>query len=96
MKEDLYITHELCKYDYSDIRKKSFDERYTDTPMRNDEIIALLNSQEKKIAELQERNNRQYERLKKITNLIINKEWDVLSEMAEDIESLKTIQLRKK
>lgn len=96
MKEDLYRTHKLCKYDYSDIWKKSFDERHTDTPMRNDEIIALLNSQEKKIAELQERNNRQYERLKKITNLIINREWDVLSEMAEDIESLKTIQLRKK
>lgn len=96
MKEDLYRTHELCRFDYSDICKKSFDERYTDTPMRNDEIIALLNSQEKKIAELQERNNWQYEKLKKITNLIKNKEWDVLSEMAEDIESLKTIQLRKK
>ena len=39
-----YRTNEIVKFDYSDICKKSADEMYTDTPLRNDEIVDLLNS----------------------------------------------------
>lgn len=52
MTEEKYRTHEICQFDYSDIWEKSFDERYTDTPMRNDEIVALLNNQNKVTEEL--------------------------------------------
>lgn len=52
MTEEKYRTHEFCQFDYSDIWEKSFDERYTDTPMRNDEIVALLNNQNKETEEL--------------------------------------------
>lgn len=37
-----YRTHEICQYDYSDIGEY-IDERHTDKPLRNDEIVALLN-----------------------------------------------------
>ena len=52
MTEGKYRTHEICQFDYSDIWEKSFDERYTDTPLRNDEIIKLLNEQEEEIQRL--------------------------------------------
>lgn len=52
MTEEKYRTHEICQFDYSDIWEKSFDERYTDTPLRNDEIVALLNNQNKVTEEL--------------------------------------------
>lgn len=52
MTEGKYRTHEICQFDYSDIWEKSFDERYTDTPLRNDEIIKLLNEQEELISYL--------------------------------------------
>lgn len=52
MTEEKYRTHELCQFDYSEIWKKSFDENYTDTPLRNDEVVKLLNDKDKKIKEL--------------------------------------------
>lgn len=56
--KEKYRTHELCQYDYSDIWEKSFDENYTDTPLRNDEIVKLLNDKDKKINELTSQLNR--------------------------------------
>ena len=52
MTEEKYRTHEICQFDYSDIWEKSFDERRTDTPLRNDEVVALLNNQNKITEEL--------------------------------------------
>lgn len=52
MTEEKYRTHELCQFDYSEIWKKSFDENYTDKPLRNDEVVKLLNDKDKKINEL--------------------------------------------
>lgn len=52
MTEEKYRTHELCQFDYSEIWKKSFDENYTDKPLRNDEVVKLLNEKDKEIKEL--------------------------------------------
>lgn len=38
-----YRVNTIVKYDYSEIWRKSDDEMYTDTPLRNDEVVELLN-----------------------------------------------------
>lgn len=47
-----YRTHEFCKFDYSNI-KEYIGEGYTDNPLRNDELVQILNQQEKQIEELE-------------------------------------------
>lgn len=47
-----YRVHELAKYKYSDI-SKYVGEEYTNEPLRNDELVDLLNSQDKKIKKLE-------------------------------------------
>ena len=47
-----YRVHELVKYKYSDI-SKYVGEEYTNEPLRNDELVDLLNSQDQKIKELE-------------------------------------------
>ena len=47
-----YIVHELAKYKYSDI-SKYVGEEYTNEPLRNDELVEILNSQDKRIEELE-------------------------------------------
>lgn len=47
-----YRVKSLVKYRYSDI-SEYVDEGYTDRPLRNDEVVDLLNSQDKKIKELE-------------------------------------------
>lgn len=42
MTEKRFRVHELVKYDYSEI-SEYVGEGYTDKPLRNDEIVALLN-----------------------------------------------------
>lgn len=46
-----YRVHELAKYKYSDI-SKYVGEEYTNEPLRNDELVEILNSQDQKIKEL--------------------------------------------
>ena len=43
MTEKQYVTHDIVKFDYSEIWRKSDDEMHTDTPLRNDEVVDLLN-----------------------------------------------------
>lgn len=50
---DKYRVHNLVKFDYSEIGKY-IDENHTDKPLRNDEIVDLLNEQEKRINKLKE------------------------------------------
>lgn len=47
-----YRTHYWVEYDYSDI-KEYIGEGYTDKPLRNDEVVDLLNSQDKRIKDLE-------------------------------------------
>lgn len=47
-----YRVHELAKYKYSDIGKY-VGEEYTNEPIRNDELVEILNSQDKRIKELE-------------------------------------------
>ena len=47
-----YKIHELAKYKYSDI-SKYVGEEYTNEPLRNDELVEILNSQDKRIKELE-------------------------------------------
>ena len=47
-----YKIHELAKYKYSDI-SKYVGEEYTNEPLRNDELVEILNSQDKRITELE-------------------------------------------
>ena len=48
-----YRVHDLVKYQYSDIAEE-IGEGYTDRPLRNDELVEILNSQDKRIEELEE------------------------------------------
>ena len=47
-----YSVHECVKYKYSDIGKY-IGEDYTNKPLRNDELVEILNSQDKRINELE-------------------------------------------
>ena len=47
-----YRVHHWTEYDYSEI-KEYVDEWHTDKPLRNDEVVDLLNSQDKRIKELE-------------------------------------------
>lgn len=47
-----YKVHELAKYKYSDI-SKYVGEEYTNEPLRNDELVEILNSQDKRIKDLE-------------------------------------------
>ena len=42
-----YRVHHWAEYDYSEI-KEYVDEWHTDKPLRNDEVVDLLNSQDKR------------------------------------------------
>ena len=52
MTEEKYHVHELVKYDYSEIGEY-IDENHTDKPLRNDEVVDLLNKQDELIKELE-------------------------------------------
>lgn len=54
MTEKRYLVNDIVKFDYSEIWKKSNDELHTDTPLRNDEIIDLLNENEQLKQEIKE------------------------------------------
>lgn len=47
-----YKVHECVKYKYSDIGKY-IGEGYTNKALRNDELVKILNSQDKKINDLE-------------------------------------------
>lgn len=47
-----YKVHHWAEYDYSEI-KEYVDEWHTDKPLRNDELVEILNSQDQKIKELE-------------------------------------------
>lgn len=49
-------------------------------------IVKLLNGQEEQIQSLKERNQRQYERLKEITDLMMERDWKSLEKMVKDWE----------
>jgi hypothetical protein len=89
MTEKRYVTNDIVKFDYSEIWIKSDNEMYTDTPLRNDEVIELLNENEqlkKQIQYLETRNKRQYEQLKKIRDLMYKRDWKALETIVEDWE----------
>ena len=47
-----YKVREFAKYKYSDI-SKYVGEEYTNEPLRNDELVEILNSQDKRIKDLE-------------------------------------------
>lgn len=52
----------------------------------NSQIVDLVNEQEERIRELKIRNERQYEILKEITNLMCARDWEALEKIVEDWE----------
>lgn len=50
---DKYRVHNWVKFNYSEIGEY-IDENHTDRPLRNDEIVDLLNSKDRRISELQQ------------------------------------------
>lgn len=57
--------------------------------MEIDRIVNLLNENEQlkeRIKELETRNNRQYERLNEITNLMFKRDWETLETMVDEWE----------
>lgn len=49
-----YRVHPWVKYQYSEIGEY-IDENHTDRPLRNDELVEILNSQDKRIKELEKK-----------------------------------------
>lgn len=58
MTEKQYRTNDIVEFDYSEIWEKSNNEMYTDKPLRNDEVVKLLNKQYKDICFHIEINNK--------------------------------------
>lgn len=54
--------------------------------MSNQEVVDLLNNQDDKIGELQERNDRQRERLDELYQLILNRDYDGQEELIKELE----------
>ena len=80
-----YRVHEIARLNYSDIGEY-IDEDHTDRPLRNDILVNLLNNQDDKIRELQERNDRQRERLDDLYQLILNRDYDGQEELIKELE----------
>lgn len=80
-----YRVHELARFNYSEIGEY-IDEDHTDRPLRNDILVDLLNNQDDKIRELQERNDRQRERLDDLYQLILNRDYDGQEELIKELE----------
>ena len=80
-----YRVHELVRLNYSDIGEY-IDEDHTDRPLRNDILVDLLNNQDDKIRELQERNDRQRKRLDGLYQLILNRDYDGQEELIKELE----------
>lgn len=59
MTEKKYRVNKEVKFDYSEI-EQYIGENYTDKPLRNDEIVDLLNEQEEEIKDLKCRLNSIY------------------------------------
>ena len=59
MTEKKYRVNKEVKFDYSKI-EQYIDENHTDKPLRNDEIVDLLNEQEEEIKDLKCRLNSIY------------------------------------
>ena len=74
MTEKKYRVHDWVKFDYSEIGQY-IGEEYTDKPLRNDEIVDLLNSQRKWLKEKSEIINnlkKENEQLKQDNNALIH------------------------
>lgn len=54
---DKYRVHNWVKFNYSQIGEY-IDENHTDKPMRNDELVDLLNKQHNQIKELEKENEK--------------------------------------
>ena len=80
-----YRVHELARLNYSDIGEY-IDEDHTDRPLRNDILVNLLNNKDDQIRELQERNDKQKERLDNLYELILNRDYDGQEELIKELE----------
>lgn len=72
---DKYRVYDWVKFSYSEIGEY-IDENHTDRPLRNDEIVDLLNKQDEQIKELQQTINTIAKDYKKSHGMDIrNAEW---------------------
>lgn len=84
--EEYYI------FDSTEISEEKVDEEieygyeiFADS-MQGDKVVNRLNEQEEEIQELKQRNNRQFERLNEITNLMFKRDWKTLENMVDEWE----------
>ena len=71
------------------------EERYsTENDLEANSLCKLLNEQDERIKDLETRNNRQYERLKNIGDLMFKRDWETLNDMVDEWEKEEE-QLRK-
>ena len=80
-----YRVHELARLNYSDIGEY-IDEDHSDSPLRNDILVNLSNNKDDQIRELQERNDRQKERLDNLYELILNRDYDGQEELIKELK----------
>lgn len=63
------------------------EERYsTENELEANSLCKLLNEQEETIQDLKTRNNRQYDLLKKLSDLMYKRDWKSLEKIVEDWE----------
>ena len=84
--EEYYI------FDSTEISEEKVDEEieygyeiFADS-MQGDKVVNKLNEQDKEIQQLKERNQRQYERLKELTDLMFKRDWKTLELMVDEWE----------
>ena len=69
-----------------ELAEEKYQEYLEDHCMSNKEIIDLMNGQDKQIQDLKTRNNRQYERLKELTDLMFKRDWETLGLIVDEWE----------
>ena len=80
MTDKRYVQFE---FPYDDFAVK---DNKTNEELWNPKVVDRLNEQEERIKDLETRNNRQYDLLKKLSDLMYKRDWKSLEKIVEDWE----------
>ena len=81
--------YELKEYDmglFVQDNENNKTQYYSQSKSSMNKVVDLLNEQEEEIQELKQRNQRQYELLKELTELMYERQWGKLENMVEEWE----------
>lgn len=81
MNKKQFRVNDLVKFNYSEIGEY-IDENHTDTPLRNDEVVDLLNEQQAKIERLEDENAKYHFNLSLAETKVKNREKKISEQQA--------------